>query len=410
VIGWLRLGGRVRIKRGAAVTPTCASGFYEIHPRGFACAGQGIEIGERPPESPIAEAAADTDSALPYRYYMVREPQVPEYFRLPSRAQQNAAQAHADRYVALVAGGDAHRAQQLREGRLPNEPASPVVVARYLERGFFVAANGRQHINERDFVRTVRGTFIKEAQLMPLPGPEFQGIELDETTTLPIAFAAREARPMRRIVEEDGDERFVEDETIQPYPRLGRVPWVRRERHGANIYHVLDGPDDEPRYLRAWFVNVAERRPIPLNLAPDEPWIHVDVSEQTLVLYRHSTPIYATVVSSGLEGTDTPVGRYRVNRKFISSTMDNLGPEAGDDSFRIEDVPWTQYFQGSVALHGTFWHRRFGLRRSHGCVNLSPRDARFVFEHTWPEIPEGWHGVTTEAQSGFRGSRVIVTD
>jgi lipoprotein-anchoring transpeptidase ErfK/SrfK len=114
-------------------------------------------------------------------------------------------------------------------------------------------------------------------------------------------------------------------------------------------------------------------------------------------------------VSTGLDGHNTPVGEFTIRRKFVSDTMANLGPEAGDDSYRIEDVPWTQYFDGSFALHGAFWHTRFGLRRSHGCVNLSPQDARWVFEHTWPEVPEGWHGVSTE-RTGFRGSRVVVTE
>ena len=43
-------------------------------------------------------------------------------------------------------------------------------------------------------------------------------------------------------------------------------------------------------------------------------------------------------------------------------------------------------------------------------MNLTPADARFVYEHTWPVVPEGWHGVTTEGRSGFRGSRVVVTE
>jgi lipoprotein-anchoring transpeptidase ErfK/SrfK len=409
-IGWLRLGGRVRLKRGSTPTPTCASGFYELYPRGYACAGQGIQVADHPPASEIADAAADTSGSLPYSYYLVREPLVPEYYSMPTRAQQNAAQAVVDRYAQLIAAGDTRRAQMLRDGQAPNEPASPAVVARYLDRGFYVAGLGFGFRNERRFVRTVRGTYVKEAQLEQRTGADFAGVELDEETTLPIAFAVRAARPMRRVVDGSGHERFVDDETIEPYPRLGRIPWLRRERHGTDIYHVIRGPDDEPRYLHVWFASVAERRPIPLNLAPDEPWVHVDVGEQTLVLYRGSTPIYATLVSTGLPGYDTPIGRYRINRKFISATMDNIGPEAGADSYRIEDIPWTQYFQGSVALHGTFWHARFGLRRSHGCVNLSPRDARYLFDHMWPEIPEGWHGVTTEGQSGFHGSRVIVTE
>ncbi len=409
MIGWLRLGGRVRVKREPRRTPTCATGFYELYPRGFACAGQGIEIGEEPPAAPAAEGAANVGSALPYRYYEVREPQVPEYHRLPSRDEQRAALAHRDRYLAFLNEGQERRAQQLREGGIPNEPGMPTVVARYLERGFFIASNTAEVRAGRRFVRTVRGSYIKEAQLIERTGGEFAGIELDETTTLPIAFMVRAARPMRREVN-GGTERFIEEE--QPvYERLGRVPWLRRERFGTHTYHVIEGQDGQPRYVREWFATVAERIDPPARIGEDEPWVHVDVSAQTLVVYRGRTPIYATLVSSGLEGHDTPIGQFRIRRKFVSDTMANIGPEVvGDDSYRIEDVPWTQYFEGSVALHGAFWHQRFGLRRSHGCVNLSPRDARYIFDNTWPEVPEGWHGVTTEARSGFPASRVIVTE
>lgn len=409
IVGWLRLGGRVRLKSDAERTPTCSTGWYELYPRGFACAGQGIEVAETPPQAPAAEGAADTDSALPYNYYQVREPQVPEYHQLPSRDDQREALAHRDRYVALLNDGDERRAELLRAGRLPNEPMSPAVVARYLERNFYVASNAIEVRSSRRFVRTVRGSYIKEAQLLPRTGSDFAGVELNDETSLPIAFAVRAARPMRRMVAEDGTERFVEDETLPAYERLQRVPWVRTERHGPFDYHVVEASDEEPRFLRDWFVAVAERIDPPSGIEDDEPWVHVDVGSQTLVVYRGRTPIYATLVSSGMEGHDTPIGEFTIRRKFVSDTMADLGPDAGDEAYRIEDVPWTQYFEGSVALHGAFWHHRFGLRRSHGCVNLAPRDARWVFEHTWPEIPDGWHGVTTEGRSGFRGSRVIVT-
>jgi lipoprotein-anchoring transpeptidase ErfK/SrfK len=115
-----------------------------------------------------------------------------------------------------------------------------------------------------------------------------------------------------------------------------------------------------------------------------------------------------TLASTGLDGFETPVGVFTIRRKLISDTMANLGPEAGDDRYRVEDVPWTQYFEGSVALHAAFWHGQFGMRRSHGCVNLAPQDARRIFSETWPRIPEGWHGASTD-RTGFPASRVVVT-
>ena len=59
----------------------------------------------------------------------------------------------------------------------------------------------------------------------------------------------------------------------------------------------------------------------------------------------------------------------------------------------MEEVPSTMYFHMSEALHGAAWHERFGTAVSHGCVNLSPLDARWLFAWAPPDMPVGWHSV-----------------
>ena len=77
-------------------------------------------------------------------------------------------------------------------------------------------------------------------------------------------------------------------------------------------------------------------------------------------------------------------------------------------SYFIQDVPWVLYFRGSYAIHGAFWHDRFGLRTSHGCVNLSPTDARRFFEFVQsPELIEGFHAMFTPPYR--RGAIVWIT-
>jgi len=197
----------------------------------------------------------------------------------------------------------------------------------------------------------------------------------------------------------------VLDPDAEDIPRLTLLEqWRGRENIGGRIYHVLEGD----RYLKSWFAAVAERVDPPEGIEDDEPWVHVDLGEQTLVVYRGASPVYATLVSSGVEGFDTPPGDFTIMRKYIGDTMANVGDDK-DERYSIEDVPWAQYFEGAVALHGAFWHSRFGLRRSHGCVNLSPPDAHRVFDETWPRVPDGWLGVSTD-QTPFRGSRVVVTE
>jgi hypothetical protein len=81
----------------------------------------------------------------------------------------------------------------------------------------------------------------------------------------------------------------------------------------------------------------------------------------------------------------------------------------GAAGFELRDVPWIQYFASGYALHGAYWHDVFGVPRSHGCVNLSPIDARVVFRWTDPPVPEGWHGINVGSEMG-EGTAVIIRE
>ncbi|MDX2052115.1 MAG: L,D-transpeptidase [Polyangiaceae bacterium] len=79
----------------------------------------------------------------------------------------------------------------------------------------------------------------------------------------------------------------------------------------------------------------------------------------------------------------------------------------GSAGFELRDVPWIQYFASGYALHGAYWHDVFGIPRSHGCVNLAPIDARYVFMWSDPPVPDGWHGVNIGADMG-QGTGVYI--
>lgn len=149
--------------------------------------------------------------------------------------------------------------------------------------------------------------------------------------------------------------------------------------------------------------------PRPRQAQAGEKWIDVNLKTQTLVAYEGDTPVYATLVSSGRfneqdpsQDFRTPPGTFRIRDKHLATTMD--GDVTNDGPYSIEDVPWVQYFKGSYALHGAFWHDDFGHVHSHGCVNLAPEDARNLFEWTEPHVPANWHGVS----SGDDGKGTIV--
>jgi lipoprotein-anchoring transpeptidase ErfK/SrfK len=87
--------------------------------------------------------------------------------------------------------------------------------------------------------------------------------------------------------------------------------------------------------------------------------------------------------------------------KLAVSDMTNADDANLDTATRVyavARVPWVMYFHGDQALHGAYWHDQFGTARSHGCVNLAPRDARWLFAWAPPRLPDGWDAVipTTE--------------
>jgi hypothetical protein len=148
-------------------------------------------------------------------------------------------------------------------------------------------------------------------------------------------------------------------------------------------------------------------RPRPRGVAEDQKWIDVDVSDQTLVAYEGDRPVYATVCTTGIEDDEhnTPRGRFHVQAKHVTFTMDD---RASDGPYSIEDVPYVMYFQLSYAIHSAFWHGWYGRQRSHGCVNVAPADARWLFHWVTPTLPPSWYGVWSKTED--EGTLVVIRD
>lgn len=152
------------------------------------------------------------------------------------------------------------------------------------------------------------------------------------------------------------------------------------------------------------------RHPPPSDVLPEERWIAVDLASQTLLAYRGPHPWFATLVSTG-RGSDgsaeaTPRGEFRIWVKLVSTDMTNLEDLDANSYYAIEDVPWVMFFEDGYGLHGAFWHRSFGTQRSHGCVNLSPRDAERLFHWAGPRLPSGFRAVHPTPHDP--GTRVVV--
>jgi hypothetical protein len=150
------------------------------------------------------------------------------------------------------------------------------------------------------------------------------------------------------------------------------------------VYRVGDDEWIDARELRV----VSPAAP-PAQMDPRERWIDVDGDQQVLVAYEGTLPVYATLVSNGLKDTPTDPGIYRVWKKVMETDMRDLQSE---DPYSVATVPWTQFFypDDGLALHTAYWHDKFGTARSHGCVNLAPADARWLYFWSDPWVPPGW--------------------
>jgi hypothetical protein len=158
--------------------------------------------------------------------------------------------------------------------------------------------------------------------------------------------------------------------------------WQVQSPDGANLGTLtcvitVDDGDGEPAPEKPR----EEPTPIPAPASPsdvnEERWIDVDLSQQLLTAYERRTPVHTTLVSTGLPGTPTPVGQFRIWIKFRSDDM--AGP-----GYYIEDVPYVMYFYKGYGLHGVTWHGNFGHTMSHGCVNLPTAEAEWLFN--WADV------------------------
>jgi hypothetical protein len=110
-----------------------------------------------------------------------------------------------------------------------------------------------------------------------------------------------------------------------------------------------------------------------------DKWISVNLFEQTVSAYENGQLVYATMVSTGRNGFWTQPGTFQVWAKLEQDLM--TGGIPGDSSYYyLEGVPWVLYFDESRALHGTYWHAKFGTTTSRGCVNLPMTDAQWFYE------------------------------
>ena len=182
----------------------------------------------------------------------------------------------------------------------------------------------------------------------------------------------------------------------------GQVVWmdqVGTDSTGKVVYRFNESPGHGYGYGDVFLADAAAFHPLTAddvsaispNVDPATKKITVDATKehQTLSCFEGKNEVYFCRISSGYyDQFSTPVGDQDVAWKIFSIHMSaNLG-KAASSGYDTMGVPWPTFFNlnAGAAIHGVFWHNDFGNQRSHGCVNVAPEDAKWIFRWTSPFV------------------------
>jgi hypothetical protein len=184
---------------------------------------------------------------------------------------------------------------------------------------------------------------------------------------------------------------------------------------GRTWYRILDDILYLHYYARAEHlrrVDPAELAPISPDVSPRDKRIEVSLSAQEVQAYEGDRLVLRTRISSGIPDprpkengvpTITPSGLFSVSKKTPMRHMGDGHITADLEAYELPGVPWVSFFhETGVGFHGTYWHTDFGTPRSHGCINMRPEEAKWLYRWSTPEA-----GTSDRLQMG-RGTRVVV--
>jgi lipoprotein-anchoring transpeptidase ErfK/SrfK len=242
--------------------------------------------------------------------------------------------------------------------------------------------------------RIGRDEYLPAAAVRVLRPTRWGGVRLGDDTglELPVAFALARRGHTKKVAVHTAAEgarvvRWLAPRTV-----------VSALETASSRVRIGDG-----QWVDAVDLRVAELAAPPELTEPGERWVDVDLDRQVLVAYEGTQPVYATLVSSGAKKYPSETGIFRVWVKFSETDMNG---QMGDEApYAVATVPWTQFYAKDLALHTAYWHDKFGQPRSHGCINLSPVDARFLYFWSSPPLPAGWsmaHGIVERPGSMIR--------
>jgi lipoprotein-anchoring transpeptidase ErfK/SrfK len=183
------------------------------------------------------------------------------------------------------------------------------------------------------------------------------------------------------------------------YGCIFRVTALQEDADGTPWYRLSEQWSGGGLWVRAEHIRqipASEFTPLSPDVPIEQKRIDVDVKKQVVTAYEGDKSVFTARVATGaafrladgsIQSFRTIPGDHRVFLK--SATQHMVGGTAGDsDYYDLPGIGWVSYFTSSgIAFHATYWHNDYGYPRSHGCVNMLPEDAKWVFRWTSPVVP-----------------------
>ena len=189
----------------------------------------------------------------------------------------------------------------------------------------------------------------------------------------------------------------------QPLYRLyyKSVHWVTGVNYGINLTPWYELTDDllkitywvPAKHMR--LIPPEELTPIAPEVPPHLKTIQVNIKQQNMTAYEDGKVVLHTDVSTGIPGLNltnqdfpsaTPQGDFNINIKMPVRHMGDGQLTSDYEAYELPGVPWVSFFvETGVAFHGTYWHDNYGNEMSHGCVNMRPEEAKWLWRWVTPE-------------------------
>lgn len=380
-LGYLRVGAKVARSPEPVGKASCPGGWYQVHPKGYVCAGEDATTDLDDPILRAASKRPDLRAAMPYRYAFVRAV-LPMYLRVPTADEQFKSefklQEHLDWYKeneatvsrptlgawdvpiddrgVPIAGkklgelGMGKNSLELGLGQLLGgetdddpipfwlEAGKRLIpnVSDYKTKGFEIFADrARRHTGlalvgsfpsgegslHRRFAVTTDLRLAPATKIKPDTGSPWHGLELTDTFSLPLAFVRTQGAKIYKIIKGK-----VEVAGDADHRSVHQLTGKMRTVEGVKYYRARD-----KYWLHQQDVGLAvPPSSWPKDAEDGKKWIEVSIGNQTLVMWEGKRPVYATLVSTGKAGLDDPKtttatvrGVFKIRNKHISATMDS---------------------------------------------------------------------------------------